>query len=459
MAFPPDGKKDKGAAAPEAKACANCLAPDGENGVIVKACTRCKLTHYCGRACQTAHWKAFHKQFCLTLEERAPQLASSPPPTSQDAKPSDWRNDKGPVECAICLDPLVSGAVLTLPCSHTFHAACVAGLRSFGLKQVCPMCRVELPPGPDKLFEEATRRYFEVKRRVDRGDASWGALTKALQREMNEVIGLLRNAAEQGHAGSQCNLGFMYENGQGVKQDPGEAVRLNRKAADQGHANAQFNLGVMYENGQGVKQDYVEAVRLFRKAAEQGYANAQSNLGTMYAQGQGVKQDYGEAVRLYRKAADQGQANAQSNLGVMYSHGQGVKQDYVEAVRWYRKAAEQGYADAQFNLGCRYFTGQGVDQDYGEALRWYHKAAAQGHDGAKKWRERAEEIIREQHQATPSSPLYSSNTCANCGVAEAAGSVALKPCSRCKAVVYCGRDCQKQHWKAGGHRAGCKYPK
>ena len=51
MAFPPDGKKDKGAAAPEAKACANCLAPDSENGVALKACTRCKLTHYCGRAC------------------------------------------------------------------------------------------------------------------------------------------------------------------------------------------------------------------------------------------------------------------------------------------------------------------------------------------------------------------------------------------------------------------------
>ena len=73
-------KKDKGASAPEAKKCANCLASDGENGVTLKACTRCKITDYCGRACQTAHWKAGHKQHCVTPEERrAPQPASNPP--------------------------------------------------------------------------------------------------------------------------------------------------------------------------------------------------------------------------------------------------------------------------------------------------------------------------------------------------------------------------------------------
>ena len=37
-----------------------------------------------------------------------------------------------------------------------------------------------------------------------------------------------------------CNLfGFLYANGQGVKQDAGEAVRWYRKAAEQGQADAQ----------------------------------------------------------------------------------------------------------------------------------------------------------------------------------------------------------------------------
>ena len=108
----------------------------------------------------------------MTPEERAPQ----PTPTQSRAPELFDRQD--PVECAICLDPLDSGTLCTLPCKHAFHASCVEGLRSFGIKQVCPMCRVELPPGPEKLYEDATRRYFDVKRRVDRGEASWGALTR-----------------------------------------------------------------------------------------------------------------------------------------------------------------------------------------------------------------------------------------------------------------------------------------
>ena len=135
------------------------------------------------------------------------------------------------------------------------------------------MCRAELPLGPEKMFEEATRRYFIVERRVARGEASWGALTEALQREINEVIGLYRKAADQGDVKAQCNLGNMYFQGKGVKNDFGEAARLYRKAADQGDSIAQSNLGVMYDQGPGVKQDFGEAERLYRKAADQGDAN------------------------------------------------------------------------------------------------------------------------------------------------------------------------------------------
>jgi hypothetical protein len=36
-------------------------------------------------------------------------------------------------------------------------------------------------------------------------------------------------------------------------------VPLRHQAADQGHANAQYNLGQMYFNGRGVPQDYILA--------------------------------------------------------------------------------------------------------------------------------------------------------------------------------------------------------
>jgi TPR repeat protein len=207
------------------------------------------------------------------------------------------------------------------------------------------MCRVELPPGTEKLFDEAARRYFEVKHRVDRGEASWDALTKAQQREMNEVIDMWRNAADQ------------------------------------------------------------------------GYADAQRNLGIMYAQGQGAKQDFAEAERWLRKAADQGEALAQHNLSLIFAD----KKDFPEALRWARKALEQGHPQAKTVVPL-----------FEAELRKQRQAAAPANN----------------HTS-------SSTTCANCGFAEAAGGGALKPCSRCKAVVYCGKACQAQHWKVGGHKAAC----
>ena len=69
----------------------------------------------------------------------------------------------------------------------------------------------------------------------------------------------VRQAAEQGDAAAQYNLGLMYANGEGVPKDDAEAVKWYRLAAEQGQANAQHNLGVMYANGEGVLKDSVLA--------------------------------------------------------------------------------------------------------------------------------------------------------------------------------------------------------
>ena len=78
------------------------------------------------------------------------------------------------------------------------------------------------------------------------------------------------------------------------------------QAAEQGNAQAQFNLGWMYANGEGVRQDPVQAVQWYRKAAEQGLAEAQYNLGVMYAKGEGVRQNYKIAKEWFGKACDNG---------------------------------------------------------------------------------------------------------------------------------------------------------
>ena len=60
-----------------------------------------------------------------------------------------------------------------------------------------------------------------------------------------------------------------------AKREKAEQVR---KAAEQGDAEAQCELGVLYENGQGVPKDHRKAAEWFRKAAAQGHAEAKDLL-------------------------------------------------------------------------------------------------------------------------------------------------------------------------------------
>ena len=125
---------------------------------------------------------------------------------------------------------------------------------------------------------------------------------------------------------------------------PAEAQDIEeiRQAAEQGEAKAQNNLGYMYDQGEGVVEDDREAVKWLRKAAEQGHAVAQNNLGIMFHLGRALPKDDREAVNWYRKAAEQGYAGAQYNLGRMYANGEGVPEDYVKAYAWFNLAAAQG---------------------------------------------------------------------------------------------------------------------
>ena len=210
-----------------------------------------------------------------------------------------------------------------------------------------------------------------------------------------------RKAAQQELVIAQNNLGTMYANGWGVRQDKSEAVRWYRKAAQQGYDVAQFNLGCAYYNGNGVRQDYSEAIKWYHNAADQGFARAQNNLGIMYYQGKGVKQDYQEAIKWFRKAAEQGLAWGQNNLGEMYYDGEGVKRDYQEAIKWFRKAAEQGLAQAQNHLGVMYENALGTNRDIGIAIEFYQKAAKQGNKAAKEALERLQidkfKVLNEPH--------------------------------------------------------------
>jgi uncharacterized protein len=73
----------------------------------------------------------------------------------------------------------------------------------------------------------------------------------------------------------------MYEKGYGVIRNDTEAARWFRQAAEQGEAHAQYDLGVLYEEGQGVKRDDTLALLWLDLAAMQGNGDAAERGGKL----------------------------------------------------------------------------------------------------------------------------------------------------------------------------------
>lgn len=122
-----------------------------------------------------------------------------------------------------------------------------------------------------------------------------------------------------------------------------------KEAAEQGDACEQFNLGDCYFRGVGVEKNKENAdlwrgraFSGFKKAAEQGDARAQIWLGRCYWYGLGVQENRQTALIWYKKASEQGNNEAMQLISECYQYGRGVEKSDYEYRHWRKKAAEQG---------------------------------------------------------------------------------------------------------------------
>ena len=202
---------------------------------------------------------------------------------------------------------------------------------------------------------------------------------------------------------------------------------------------------------------------------------------------------------LMKEAADLGNVHSQAQLGRMYFFGEGGAVDHVQSLYYSTLAYEncqtqdmsadldqdQTYR-AAFHMGCVFQDGcLEIDESLHLATHYYKIAFEGGYNNAsvplaysllKLHRSRYRNLLVTGHNCTPRVLLYArkgrevsdpnvraaaselvenivmggQQYCANnCGRAEQ-----LKACVRCKAVWYCGKDCQVEHWKAG-HKIDC----
>lgn len=135
-------------------------------------------------------------------------------------------------------------------------------------------------------------------------------------RILASIVFLLGMAASAQAAGDSAQAREALRKGDEAseRKDYETAMRWYRQAAENGNAEAQDNVGLFYLMGMGVKKDAAEGARWLRKAAAQGNEVAERNLGVMYLQGMGVPADREEGIRWLRKAAAHGDDESKAAL-------------------------------------------------------------------------------------------------------------------------------------------------
>ena len=169
-----------------------------------------------------------------------------------------------------------------------------------------------------------------------------------------------------------------------------EAEREQRKAAlewlteaaENGQAHAQYELGKIYRDGRGVGKDALRAAAWFARAAERN-SNAAYALGILFlAGGEGLAKDVSAAAEWLRRSAEYGNQFAQYHLGKLLLQGEDIPKDIDKALRWLTTSAEQGNQYAQYALGKLHLLGKDVPRDREAAVRWFTLAAARGNKSA-----------------------------------------------------------------------------
>jgi len=205
-------------------------------------------------------------------------------------------------------------------------------------------------------------------------------------------------------------LGYMYQEGHGVKQNYKTAVKYFHFAAISGNSNAQFALGAHYHKGKGVEiekhlsrfSNYAFAAMWYSLAVEQGHSTSKSHLKALLVNESVLKKKnnlkdflseindndnknltlgrlaynegrYKDALEYLIPLAEKEFKEAQYNLGLMYQEGLGVKQNDKTALKWIRLAAD-GLDLAQYNLGLMYADGIGIKQNHKTSVKWFRKA-------------------------------------------------------------------------------------
>jgi len=96
-------------------------------------------------------------------------------------------------------------------------------------------------------------------------------IIQKMLRNKEDNIEKIKVRAENGNVQAQTTLANWYYDGVCVEKDWEQSFKWNEKAAANKSKVAMYNLGWLYYNGEGVKQDKAKGIELFRLTGEMGY--------------------------------------------------------------------------------------------------------------------------------------------------------------------------------------------
>jgi len=149
-------------------------------------------------------------------------------------------------------------------------------------------------------------------------------------RNPSTALDYLRRSADLGYPPAQTTMGYLYETGNIVGQDPAQAAEWYKKAAKQNDHVGEWLLGRLQFTGSGTARDLNQAAAVLQKSANQDDPFGEHLLGLVQVE----RNQYAPAAESFRKAAMQGLPQAQHQLALLLRDGKGIAADKQEAFVW-----------------------------------------------------------------------------------------------------------------------------
>ncbi|KAG2206409.1 hypothetical protein INT46_006959 [Mucor plumbeus] len=147
-----------------------------------------------------------------------------------------------------------------------------------------------------------------------------------VQRDATQALLYYERAAKQGHILGAYNAGYMYQFGLGRNSTSlfgsppinyGKAFTYYMQAAEKDYPDALCNVGYLFEKGQGVMLNYEKAFQYYTRGAEKGSNQANQNLGELYMDGKGTSVDLEKAYHHFNIARKGGIKESQEYINIL----------------------------------------------------------------------------------------------------------------------------------------------